>query len=238
MSAQAPSYFGRDLEAMSFARNYHRWILDAFRSHLGGDLAEIGAGSGNFSEMLLSEPQVRSLVSFEPSSNMFPHLVRTLSPHGARARAVPGYLSEHSEGLRSSFDTVLYVNVLEHVPDQARELAHASALLRPGGSLLVFVPACPFLMSDFDRSIGHFRRYRERDLREVVGNAGFRIEECRYFDLLGILPWYVVFVLMKRTLSGGNVSTYDRFVVPWLRRLEAMVAPPIGKNLLLIARKS
>jgi 2-polyprenyl-3-methyl-5-hydroxy-6-metoxy-1,4-benzoquinol methylase len=116
MTDKAPSYFGRDLEAMSFARNYHRWILDEYRPHLGVDLAEIGAGSGNFSEMLLSEPQVRSLVSFEPSANMFPHLARTLSSHGSRARAVQGYLSDHSEGLRSAFDTVLYVNVLEHVP--------------------------------------------------------------------------------------------------------------------------
>jgi hypothetical protein len=92
-------------------------------------------------------------------------------------------------------------------------------------------------MSDFDRSIGHFRRYRKGDLLRVVEDAGFRVEKCRYFDLLGILPWYLVFVLMKRTLSGGNVSTYDRFVVPWLRRVERWVAPPIGKNLLLSARK-
>lgn len=238
MNAEAPSYFGRDLEAMSFARNYHRWILDGFRPQLGADVAEIGAGSGNFSEMLLSEPQVRSLVAFEPSANMFPRLAQALAPHKSKARAIQGYLADHAEGLRESFDTVLYVNVLEHVPDQGHELAQAWSLLRPGGTLLVFVPACPFLMSDFDRSIGHFRRYRKADLVAVVQGAGFRVERCRYFDILGILPWYLVFVLMKRTLSGGNVSSYDKFVVPWLRRLEGMVTPPIGKNLFLIAHKS
>jgi len=221
---------------MSFARNYHSWILDKFRPHLGRDVAEVGAGSGNFSELLLGESTVRRLVSFEPSANMFPHLESTLA-RDSRATAINDFFGPRTRLFEEAFDSILYVNVLEHVEDDLAELSMARTCLKPGGKLLVFVPACSWLMSDFDRRIGHFRRYTKSGLQEVVRKASFRVESAKYFDLPGVLPWFLVFVLLHKNLSGGNVTLYDRLVVPWLRHLESICAPPIGKNLLLVASK-
>ena len=229
------TYFGRDLEAMSFARNYHRWIAEEFAPYLGARVAEVGAGTGNFSELLLSQGPIAHLMSFEPSSNMYPLLQRRMAG-SPRVQTVNDFFGSRAAGLQAAFDSVCYVNVLEHIEADRDELALVRGTLKSGGHLLVFVPALPFLYSGLDRQLGHFRRYRKGELVQLVEGAGFQLRQVKYFDLAGVLPWYVAFVLLKRPLTGGSVSMYDRFVLPLTRRIEQAVAPPIGKNLLLIAR--
>jgi SAM-dependent methyltransferase len=234
--ATMSGYHGRDLEAMDFAENYHRWILADFRSYLGAQVVEVGAGTGAFSELLLAESGLRRLVAIEPDRGMHERLAERLhaDPRVVHHRA---FLSEVAGEYTSAADAVCYVNVLEHIADDAGELAVARETLRPGGHLCVFVPALPWLYSEFDASIGHCRRYTRRELVGKVRDAGFEIVRARYFDVAGILPWLIVFRLMRRTLVAGQVSAYDRFVVPVMRRLEGVLAPPVGKNLLLVGRK-
>jgi SAM-dependent methyltransferase len=231
-SAHARQYFGKDLEAMSFATNYHRWILACFRPYLGSSVAEVGAGQGSFSRLLL-ETDIRSLLAFEPSANMYPELLRALASD-PRATAVNDFFGP-AAGM-DRFDSVLYVNVLEHIEDDAAELATARAALHPSGHLLVFVPALPWLFSPLDRQVGHYRRYVRKDLVRLVARAGFSAVQARYFDIAGILPWYVNFVLLRNTIGGRSVSAYDKLVVPLMRRIEERLPPCIGKNVILIAR--
>ena len=129
-------------------------------------------------------------------------------------------------------------DVLEHIEDDGSELALMHHKLNAGGHALIFVPALPALLSNFDRSIGHFRRYQKKELTEKISNAGFSIVKIKYFDIAGILPWYINFVLLKKTLGGNSVAAYDRIVVPLMRKVESRLAPPIGKNLLVIAKKA
>jgi SAM-dependent methyltransferase len=228
-----PDYPGKDLEAMAFAVNYHRWIIDEFAPYLGDTVAEVGAGIGSVSRLLLRKPITR-LVAFEPSGNMYPVLAETLRGED-RASAVNDFFTP--QYAQAGFDSAVYINVLEHIEDDRGELANALRALRPGGHLLVFVPALAWLYSDFDRHIHHFRRYAKGALASLVGDAGFTLVKARYFDLAGIIPWYVNFVLLKNSIGSTRVSLYDRLAVPVMRRVESAVAPPIGKNVLLVATK-
>ncbi|MES9992096.1 MAG: methyltransferase domain-containing protein [Candidatus Thiodiazotropha sp.] len=229
-----PDYFGKDLEAMSFAVNYHKWILSEFSPYLGNRAAEVGAGSGTFSQLLL-ETQLDHLSAFEPSRNMFPMLAETLSAD-ERGVAINSFFGETSA--TDSFDSVLYVNVLEHIEDDLAELANAYTALNRNGHLLVFVPALPWLYSELDKQVGHFRRYLKNDLVNLVQRQGFKIIKAHYFDIAGILPWYVNFVLLKHSIGSGSVSLYDKLVVPIMRPLERLLSPPIGKNILLVGKKA
>ena len=231
--SKMPQYFGKDLEAMAFARNYHKWILAEFFPYLGSSVAEVGAGVGSFSTLVLGT-NIRSLKAFEPSRNMYPLLQEAFS-QDRRAEAINDFFGRANTGER--FDSVLYVNVLEHIEDDASELANARDALNLNGHLLIFVPALPWLYSDLDRQVGHFRRYMKKDLVELARRSGFSIVKARYFDVAGIIPWYINFVLLKNLISGGSVSLYDRLVVPAMRVMEGVVPPPIGKNLLLVAKK-
>ncbi len=218
---------------MSFAVNYHRWILDCFAPYLRGNVAEVGAGIGSVSSLLLERPH-DSFIAFEPSRNMFPYLGQSLEGV-PNARAINDFFNPAL--VPQGLDSIVYINVLEHIEDDAAEIKRAYASLRPQGHLLVFVPAMPFLYSKFDRDIGHYRRYTKAGLNNLVNVAGFDIEKLHYFDVAGILPWYVSFVLMKGSPRSAQVALYDRWVVPIMRRLETLLSPPIGKNLLLVARK-
>lgn len=230
---KTPQYFGKDLESMSFAKNYYRWILDEFHLYLGENVAEVGAGTGNFSVLLL-ETKILNLKAFEPSGNMFPLLKESLSKD-KRACAENNFFG--SSNKEEEFDSVLYVNVLEHIEDDSSELIRARDALVPGGYLLIFSPAIPALYSDMDRQIGHFRRYTKKNLIKLVQNSGFSIIKAKYFDVAGIIPWYINFVLLKNQMSSRSVSLYDKAVVPIMRIVENTVTPPIGKNLLVIAKK-
>ena len=225
-------YSGKELEAMSFAKNYHKWILDEFRPYLGRSVAEVGGGVGSFSKLIL-ETKIHSLTSFEPSKNMYPLLKKAIC-HDKRAHAINEFFSDDYKG--NQFDTIFYVNVLEHIKDDANELSNAQRALIPGGHLLIFAPALPWLYSDFDWQVGHFRRYVKKDLVRLTKNLDLSITKAKYFDIAGITPWYINFVLLKKSIGSKSVSIYDNLVVPVTRSLEKIITPPVGKNVLLVAK--
>jgi SAM-dependent methyltransferase len=138
----------------------------------------------------------------------------------------------------NAVDTIVMVNVLEHIEDDRGALRNLFRVLRPGGHLLLFVPAMQMLMSKLDRIHGHYRRYHKRDLITKVSGAGGSVSTCCYFDLPGTVPWLLLNKLMgKTTFNPTLVDINDRIVVPISRMIERVVSPPFGKNLILIACK-
>jgi SAM-dependent methyltransferase len=234
-AAKKKSYYGKDLEAMAFAQNYHQWIFDEFSTYLGDVTAEIGAGTGNFSRLILNS-SVKQFIAFEPSENMYPLLVHRFRDE-TKIEIHNDFLCNGYKKLTNTLDSIFYIDVLEHIEADEKELAIAWQTLKPGGSLLIFVPALARLYSEMDRKIGHYRRYGKQDLISIVYNAGFEPLKVKYFDFIGILPWYIFYVLLKKTITGDNVRLYDRYIVPVMRKIESAIDPPIGKNLLLIGRK-
>jgi SAM-dependent methyltransferase len=224
----------QDLEAMSFAVNYHRSIIDEFEPYLGETIAEVGAGIGSVSKLLLRK-RVRRLLAFEPSPDMYLRLEEALR-HDQRAKAVNDFFSPRYA--YEGFDSVVYINVLEHIHDDRTELVHALQVLNPKGHLLLFVPALPWLYSDLDKHVGHVRRYTKKELSCLVRDVGFALVKARYFDLPGIIPWYISFVLLRKSVGSGSVSLYDKLAAPAMRLIERAVPPPIGKNVLLIGKKA
>lgn len=239
--SEALVYVGKDLEAMAFAQNYHQWILNTFAPYLGARIVEVGAGTGGFSELLLQlSPDSLDLV--EPAEGMYNILVERLSQaeHATQLVLHNSSFDRVAEELRATRkpDSILYVNVLEHVEDDNHELRRVFQTLTRKGRLFIFVPAFQWLSGSFDQKVGHFRRYTRAELVKKTQDAGFKVIESRYFDLVGILPWWLKYRLLRSDkLETRTVRIYDRFIVPVARKLESVVTPPVGKNLLLIAQK-
>ncbi|MET0623439.1 MAG: methyltransferase domain-containing protein [Pyrinomonadaceae bacterium] len=239
--AEALAYAGRDLESMSLARNYHRWILDLFAPHLGRRVVEVGAGTGSFSELLLGRAP-ESLTLVEPSEAMHRLLVERVGSWRTHARVrvfndtfanVARRVAEEERP-----DSIVYVNVLEHVREDEAELRLAASALPVGGRVFLFVPAFQWLYGNFDRQVGHQRRYTRAELAEKCVRAGFRVLRSVYFDAAGVLPWWLKYrVLRSEKLEPAAVKFYDDFCVPVVRRVEAKLPPPLGKNVLLVAEK-
>jgi SAM-dependent methyltransferase len=228
-------YEGKDLEAMSSATNYNRWILQKFAPFLKGSVMEVGAGSGTFTA-LLTEGPVTEVVAVEPSQEMYPLLAERFRGT-AQVFCRQAFFPDISAQYQKHFDSVVYINVLEHIQNDKVELQHIYSSLKESGAVCIFVPALPFLFSEYDRSIGHYRRYTKKQLKNLLEKTGFEIISLHYFDSVGVIPWFLFIKLMKTSLVEGNVGLYDAIVVPIMSRLESLIPPPIGKNLIAVARK-
>jgi SAM-dependent methyltransferase len=229
-------YTGRELEVMSFAQNYYQWIIDEFQPFIGENVAEVGAGTGNFSKLILKN-NVKNLVVCEPSKNMYPLLCKRLDGE-QRTQTFQSYFKEFAGKFQHQFDTIFYINVLEHIKEEYQELAFARATLKNDGYICIFVPALTWLYSNFDASIGHFRRYNKSQLMKLMNDTGFEVVRLLYLDFVGIIPWYILFVLLRKEPHGKLVSQYDKIVVPIMRTIGSLFNIPIGKNLLLVGRKA
>jgi SAM-dependent methyltransferase len=234
--APAPfRYSGTEQDAMGEARNYYRWILAQFLPYLGEEMVEVGAGVGNFAaHVLAARPEIR-LTLIEPAENLAPGLAARFSGN-PNVIVRNGNLETYAAGL--SADSAAMVNVLEHVEDDSSCLLQLRGILRPGGRVLLLVPAVPAICGSLDAAFDHYRRYSRRELLGKLAAAGLEIEKLRYVNLPGVAAWWMAGNLLRcRTLSAGSVRFYDRWVVPWLCKIEGVWAPPIGQSLLAVARR-
>jgi SAM-dependent methyltransferase len=198
-------------------------------------MIEVGAGIGTFSEFILADSRVKKLVAIEPATNTLPHLAKRFE-NDPRVDVRQGYLARFAEELQG--DALVAVNVMEHVPDDAQFLRDAFTSVRPGGRLLLFVPALPAIFGTLDVAFEHHRRYTRGSLRRAIEGAGWRPTRISYMNMPGIAAWFVAGrILRKDSIAARDAKTYDRLVIPWLSRLEAAVEPPIGSNLIAIATK-
>lgn len=241
-AAEVGSTFGADteLERLAEADGFFGWIADDLAAHLGRNILEVGAGIGTVTRKLLERRPSAHVTAIEPDPRLFEQLRSTCKQLTSvtALNVTSGDLLVDDER-RESFNSVVYVNVLEHIRDDVAELETARDLLVPGGSLAIFVPALPQLYGSLDYKSGHYRRYLRGGLSEVITAAGFDVIDVRYFDVLGVLPYLVMYRLLD-VKSLGNVSAdgYDRVIVPASRAIQRLVPhPPAGKNLLAIARK-
>jgi SAM-dependent methyltransferase len=232
MDARADSgYSGlENLEVMREAVRYNAWLVELVRRHAppgGGRVLDFGAGSGTF-----SVPVARSgldVTCLEPDGPLRDSL-------RAQGLAVAAALPELEN---ASFDYVYSLNVLEHIDDDAAALRGLSKKLRPGGVLLLYVPAFGVLYSSMDRNVGHFRRYRRHGLVRLVQEAGLDVTTARYVDCLGFLAALLYRVIGSDTgkIDRGQLRIYDSYVWPLSLRLDGVCGRLFGKNLLVLARR-
>jgi SAM-dependent methyltransferase len=183
----------------------------------------------------LTHTTVAELVMVEPGDNLFPLLQQRFAGE-PRVRIIHGYFQDLKPS--ASADSIVLVNVLEHVAEDRALLSDVHEVLTPGGTLLLLVPALSLLYGTLDVAFGHHRRYSKPSLADKLREAGFQILVLSYFNLPGILGWFLTGqVLRRRTLEPRHVRLYDRWVVPWLSRVEERWTPPFGQSLMAVARK-
>jgi SAM-dependent methyltransferase len=220
----------RVLEALEGAEHYNRWLAELTLPHLGDDPIEVGSGLGGNAELWLDSGVKRVTVS-----ELDPVALERLEQRfaGDLRVAVAEIDLEHTPDL--SHSAFVALNVLEHIADDAAALRGAARLVRPGGAVVVFVPAFPFAAGRFDRMIGHYRRYTKQTIAEAYAAAGIRLDVVRYVNAPGLLAWFVSVRLMRQVPREGlPLRLWDRFVIPVARVAERRSAPPFGQSLLAV----
>jgi len=229
--------FNDDLGQMAAARHYLDWQYSMLRPHLGPSILEIGCGIGNFT-VRLADGAAR-VVAIEPDKAC---LLRSRARVGQRpgVKLLHGRAQDLDDLLDAGerFDTVLCLNVLEHIDDDARALRDFAARLREGGRLVVQAPAGPWAFGEIDRALGHRRRYSRRRLGGMIREAGLALCETRYFNMVGILGWWWnAKVTRIRRQSDAQITVFDRLIVPVMSRVEGLLSPPFGQSLFAVGEK-
>jgi SAM-dependent methyltransferase len=227
----ADAELAETLDNLDGADNYAAWIFEQVEPHLGDEVLEVGAGHGTFTG-LLSARSAR--VAATDVSERCVGILRTRFADDPRVAVLQGTAADAAE--LPPFDSAVLINVLEHIADDDGALRELSATLKPGGRLILWVPAFALLYSDFDRKIGHYRRYRKAGLAEKLSGAGYDVAELRYVNLVGALAWLVVARMLHRAPTGGlSVKIYDSYFVPVLKRLERRWGAPFGQSVFAVA---
>jgi cyclopropane fatty-acyl-phospholipid synthase-like methyltransferase len=193
---------------------------------------EVGAGGGKVTELYAANRTVLATDLSDPS----------IAALEQRFAGVPGVTVAKKDlrqlqGEGNRFDSIVMINVLEHIEDDAGVLGELSTLLLPGGNVVVYVPALNGLYGRFDREVGHCRRYSKWRMREVAKEAGLTVTELRYVNALAIPAWAAFARTDGVRTTRGSLSLWDRTGVPVSRALERHVRMPIGLNVLASLRR-
>jgi len=223
----------RILRRMQKVSRYNRWMWQQLAPFVGQRVLEVGAGVGNMTRFLLGRERVIATDLDEKYQQILHHLFDAY-PHVTIGRFDLNGGPPPAGAER--IDTVLCLNVLEHVERDDVALRGLHDLLEPGGRLVLLVPALPALYGSLDRALDHHRRYSRNELLQKLRAAGFEVETNRFFNLLGVLGWTMNSRILKRTTFPPlQLALYDRLVP--LFRLESRFRLPIGMSLIAVARK-
>lgn len=222
------------LERMAALKNYNTWIIDRLRPYLGSRVLEVGAGTGNMTRLLYGRDLIVATDMERAYLDILENRFRR-QPTVHVARLDLG--TDDVEALRKhGFDTVVCLNVLEHIESDVAALERIRELLVPGGRLLLLVPADQRLFGTMDTQVGHYRRYSRETLEAAIRAAGFELEDMFHHNAFGRLGWWLNGRIFKRKhIPAGQSRIFD-LLVPLARRIEGR-RPRKGLSLIAIAVK-
>jgi SAM-dependent methyltransferase len=231
--AHEHSYIGGELDLFALAKNWKRYIKHEISSYIAGDVLEVGAGIGG-TTAALHEGTARRWICLEPDGALALRLKARLLQCATvpKTNVIVGSLRTFTD--RPSFDCILYIDVLEHIKGDGAEIAAAARLVRRGGHIVILAPAHQWLFSEFDKSIGHLRRYDSARLKSMMP-SGWVEKKLRYLDSIGVfLSLGNVLALRQSMPTQSQIIHWDRVCVPASRVVDRLCCGTIGKSVLAV----
>jgi len=217
---------------MSQAVWYNQWTLKKFEVYLKGKILEVGCGIGNFTSTLISYGEVFAI---DIEKNYLHKIHKSL---GNKAKVGFGDIENDKYFFNGQkFDSIVCLNILEHIEKDDLALKNIYKLLKDQGYLILLVPIHPLLYGKIDQAIGHFRRYTKEQIVSILKSSGFNILSSRKLNFLGAVGWFIAGkILGENRIDESKIKIFN-FVAPLILPLEDVIEPPIGTSILLIAQK-
>ncbi|MGA3188658.1 MAG: class I SAM-dependent methyltransferase [Bryobacteraceae bacterium] len=229
-------YTVRDQERMTAATRYFAWQSRLASREVGSRIVEVGCGIGNFTAMLADRELVVGLDV--EASCVEKHRQRFRDCGNIRSQVMDAGAPEFRSLAAHRPDSVVCLNVLEHIEDDALALSNMASILEERGKVILIVPAFQALYGPIDARLGHYRRYDKRGFAALARRAGLNIVRLNYMNSVGFIGWWMNARLLPREAqSESQILIFDRLVVPVMSRLEAWVRPPFGQSIFAVLEK-
>lgn len=229
-------YQGEELTLFETATNWKNYFASHISSYLTGKVLEVGAGIGG-TTLLLNKGKAESWLLLEPDETMQRLLQQKINDKllPSNCIAVKGTLD--SLGKNERFDCIIYIDVLEHIENDADELKNATDLLAQGGYLVVLSPAFQFIFSPFDKAIGHFRRYSRKTL-SAIRPASLIRKKMIYLDSVGFFASLLNKILLRQSYPAKKqVQLWDKWMIPSSKITDRIFLYSFGKSILAAWKK-
>ncbi|WP_276500641.1 class I SAM-dependent methyltransferase [Terrimonas pollutisoli] len=229
-------YPGKELEIFESAVNWKKYFARQVFPFLKGNVLEVGAGLGTTTHLLNRNVADRWLL-LEPDNEMQKILKRKIHDNMLPPNCELAAGSIEMISKDNLFDAIVYIDVLEHIENDKKEIINAVALLKPGGHLIILAPAFQFLYSPFDKSIGHYRRYNKRNLL-AIGTPLMTIQKKIYLDSMGFLASLLNKLLLRQSYpTTRQIIFWDKWLVPISKITDHIFFYSFGKSILAIWKK-
>lgn len=231
------SYVGSELELFQYAQNWKAYYSQFIRKYIGKDVLEVGAGIGTTTEFLCRGNEKRWLC-LEPDpvlvSNLNSSITKKFLPSCCEARV--GTLSTLNE--KENFETIIYIDVLEHIKSDRAETMLATSHIKTGGFLIVLAPAHQWLFTPFDQAIGHYRRYNKQTLSAVIPD-NLKCVKLIYLDSVGLIASLANRLVLKSKMpSKKQILFWDRAMIPVSKLIDPITRYSVGKSVIGIWQKN
>lgn len=228
------------LERMAEAKRFNRWMYETIRPFCKGHVLEVGSGIGNISKLFLEDGFRITTSDLRPEYlnlqrsrlGQYPNLASIVS-----INLIAPHFTQAYSALINQFETVVALNVVEHIEDDKAALQNCFQMLKPGGHVVILVPAFQGLYNEFDKELGHFRRYTKRSLGGLITRAGFDVIAQAYFNTTGILGWFVNGRLRKKKIiPSGQLQVFDK-LMPLVKLADVVTFRSVGLSVITVGRK-
>lgn len=229
------------LQVIASAKDFNQWMYQVIKPSIKGRVLEIGSGIGNISSLLLLHHQQVTLSDI--NADYCNYLKAKFSHHLSLENitsldlVITGFQEKH-KSLLNSFDTIVLLNVIEHIEDHNTAIQNARSLLSKNGVLIVLAPAYQALYCPLDKGLGHFRRYTKNSMKLLLTSNGFGVASWTYFNCMGIAGWLIFGkILRRKALEAGEVNLYE-FIVPLNKIIDKIMHKITGLSIICVGQKT
>ena len=219
------------LETMATADWYNNWLFSFIKPHIKGEILEVGVGIGNFIKMLSKRGRVTAIDVNKDYIKMLKDKKLVSSVGYGDVEKGRYFFGD------KKFDSIVCLNVVEHIRNDKKAVSNMNKLLKKGGKLILLIPAHNYLFSNFDKELGHFRRYSKKEVAELIENSGFENIDVRYINWWGAIGWFVLLKLTgRKDMPRPPVKIFD-LLARILLLPEKLFRVPFGLSIIAIAEK-
>lgn len=217
---------------------YSKWIYSIIKPYIQNRILEIGSGIGT---MIKNYDDNKFLIASDVNDNYL-KIIREKYINKKKLKIIYLDITKIDKSTlknlkKMNIDTVICINVLEHIRKDQLAIGNIYSVLPNAGRIIIFIPSCPKIYGSLDIAFGHFRRYSKNNITDKLLQSKFKIEYIRYFNFLGIIWWFIAGKILKIRNLPKNTGLLLKIVVSIMQKIESMINPPLGQSLIIVGKK-